>query len=314
MGIDLLVNIDVDDLDCAIAFYTMALPLRVGRRLGAGAVELLGAGSPIYLLAKPAGSEGAPGARRGYGRHWTPVHLDFIVPDLDTAVKRAVAVGGGRGEARHRRTNQITTNVAGVRDYVHGDSLNRIHWATTARTRRLMAKEFELDPTADVWLYLDLHRDAETGLPWTPTAPEPALFSAGTGRRKAGHFELPPITTLDRAAGWPGKCSATRLTMAWQASAQRGVFSEGFQTTVSPHTQASAAFHAQTATGKLNALITPMAPSGCHCSISRCCGRSLGMVRPSSWRLTPTAKSQMSTIRRSTQRISLTLSPTQSYL
>jgi uncharacterized protein (DUF58 family) len=99
------------------------------------------------------------------------------------------------GEARHRRTIQITTNVAGVRDYVHGDSLNRIHWPSTARTRRLMAKEFELDPTADVWLYLDLNRDAEASLPWTPTAPEPALFSAGTGKRRPGQFELPPITT-----------------------------------------------------------------------------------------------------------------------
>ena len=93
MTLDLLVNIDVDDLDRATAFYTAALPLRVGRRFGDGGVELLGASSPIYLLAKPAGSEGAPGARRGYGRHWTPVHLDFVVPDLDAAVARAMAAG-----------------------------------------------------------------------------------------------------------------------------------------------------------------------------------------------------------------------------
>jgi catechol 2,3-dioxygenase-like lactoylglutathione lyase family enzyme len=92
MGLELLVNIDVDDLERATAFYTAALPLRVGRRFGGGgAVELLGAGAPIYLLAKPAGSGGAPGAARGYGRHWTPVHLDFAVDDLDAAVVQAVA-------------------------------------------------------------------------------------------------------------------------------------------------------------------------------------------------------------------------------
>ncbi len=99
------------------------------------------------------------------------------------------------GEARHRRTYQVTTNVAGVRDYVHGDSFNRIHWPTTARARRLMAKEFELDPTADVWLYLDLFRGAAAGLPWTPQPPEPTLFAIHARRRDPKAIELPPITT-----------------------------------------------------------------------------------------------------------------------
>ncbi|HXF60884.1 MAG TPA: DUF58 domain-containing protein, partial [Caldilineaceae bacterium] len=99
------------------------------------------------------------------------------------------------GEARHRRTNQITTNVAGVRDYVTGDSFNRIHWPSTARARRLMAKEFELDPTADVWLYLDLSRDAEAALPWTPSPPEPGLFALHSPKRRQARYELPPSTT-----------------------------------------------------------------------------------------------------------------------
>ncbi len=99
------------------------------------------------------------------------------------------------GEARHRRTYQITTNVAGVRDYAPGDSLNRIHWPTTARTRRLMAKEFELDPTADIWLYLDLNRAGEAGLPWAPPPPEPGLFALHSLRQRKTSYELPPITT-----------------------------------------------------------------------------------------------------------------------
>lgn len=90
----LLVNVDVDDLDAAVRFYTAALGLRVGRRL-AGAVELVGAEAPIYLLASAAGSAPYAGAAaaRHYGRHWTPVHLDFAVDDLDAAVARAVAAG-----------------------------------------------------------------------------------------------------------------------------------------------------------------------------------------------------------------------------
>ncbi len=60
------------------------------------------------------------------------------------------------GDAIQRRTHHITTNVAGTREYVPGDSFNRIHWRSTARMERLIVKEFELDPSADVWIYLDL--------------------------------------------------------------------------------------------------------------------------------------------------------------
>jgi uncharacterized protein (DUF58 family) len=56
-----------------------------------------------------------------------------------------------------------TPNVTSVREYRPGDAFNRIHWPTTARTTRLMVREFELDPTADVWLVLDLNADAHTG-------------------------------------------------------------------------------------------------------------------------------------------------------
>lgn len=60
------------------------------------------------------------------------------------------------GSNTQGRSAQITPNAAGVRDYQPGDSFNRISWRTTARTGRLMVKEFELDPTADVWLVLDM--------------------------------------------------------------------------------------------------------------------------------------------------------------
>ena len=68
--------------------------------------------------------------------------------------------------------------------------------------------------------------------------------------------------------------------MACTASAVSGVFSDGFHTTLSPQTSASAAFHDHTATGKLNAEMTPTTPSGCQVSIMRCSARSVAMVRP----------------------------------
>jgi predicted enzyme related to lactoylglutathione lyase len=92
---DLLVIIDVPDLESATAFYTRAFDLTVGRGLGEGSVELLGSGPPIFLLAKPEGSRATPTStdRRRYRRHWTPVHLDFVVVDLDAAIAQAEAAG-----------------------------------------------------------------------------------------------------------------------------------------------------------------------------------------------------------------------------
>ncbi len=90
-----LVNLDVDDIARAVRFYTEGLDLHVGRRFRGGFVELLGAQAPIYLLLKAAGSEPFSGAEssRLYSRHWTPVHLDFVVSDIHAAVARAVAAG-----------------------------------------------------------------------------------------------------------------------------------------------------------------------------------------------------------------------------
>lgn len=91
----LLVNIDVPDIAQGIAFYCDALGFQVGRRFDGGFVELLGGEAPIYLLEKKAGTSIGPanGDKRHYGRHWTPVHLDLVVDDLERAVRRAVDAG-----------------------------------------------------------------------------------------------------------------------------------------------------------------------------------------------------------------------------
>lgn len=89
----LLVNIDVPDLERAVAFYAAAFGLTPTRRIGATVAELGGFEAPLYLIEKPQGSEPAPGARRDYARHWTPVHLDVVVDDVEAARDRAVAVG-----------------------------------------------------------------------------------------------------------------------------------------------------------------------------------------------------------------------------
>ncbi|MBV8104290.1 MAG: VOC family protein [Hyphomicrobiales bacterium] len=90
---DLLINIDVPDLAKGIAFYTRAFGLAVSRRLGAEAAELSGLPARLYLLQKLPGSIGAARDPRRYDRHWTPVHIDVVVDDIEAAFHRAVAAG-----------------------------------------------------------------------------------------------------------------------------------------------------------------------------------------------------------------------------
>jgi predicted enzyme related to lactoylglutathione lyase len=92
---DLIANIDVDDLEKARRFYQDAFGLTVGRRLGASCLEMLGGAVPIYLLLKPTGTvaSNVTGQARRYDRHWTPVHLDFVVEDIESAVQIAMAAG-----------------------------------------------------------------------------------------------------------------------------------------------------------------------------------------------------------------------------
>lgn len=65
--------------------------------------------------------------------------------------------------ASPERTLQTTPLATTVRPYAPGDSMNRIHWRTTARTGEIFVKEFELEQTTDVWLILDLDAELETG-------------------------------------------------------------------------------------------------------------------------------------------------------
>lgn len=90
-----IVNIDVPELAPAIRFYTAALGLKLIRVIEDDVAELAGASSVIYLLQHPADSRpvDALQLKRQYIRHWTPVHMDFVVADVIEAAKRAIAAG-----------------------------------------------------------------------------------------------------------------------------------------------------------------------------------------------------------------------------
>ncbi len=133
-------------------------------------------------------------------------------------------------------------------------------------------------------------RAATRGPTSRPIRVEPVAESSATAGEstRAMPTDASPSTTWETSGEKPPSTSA-RESRADDASAHSGACSDGFQTTVSPHTRAIAVFHDHTATGKLKAEMTPTTPSGCQVSISRWPGRSDGMVRPNSCRDSPTA-------------------------
>jgi uncharacterized protein (DUF58 family) len=65
--------------------------------------------------------------------------------------------------ARPERTHQMTPLATSVRPYAPGDAFSRIHWRTTARQQEIQVKEFDLEQTADLWLFLDLDSAVHVG-------------------------------------------------------------------------------------------------------------------------------------------------------
>jgi catechol 2,3-dioxygenase-like lactoylglutathione lyase family enzyme len=93
-----IINIDVPSLADAIHFYHAALGLQLVRILDGDVAELAGASTALMLLEKPANSEATPdvGPVRRYARHWTPVHIDFVVDDITAAAARAISAGAAQ--------------------------------------------------------------------------------------------------------------------------------------------------------------------------------------------------------------------------
>ncbi len=93
---------------------------------------------------------------------------------------RGAATGAGRTS---RRALEITANAAGVRGYVPGDSINRIHWRTTARQDSLMVKTFDLEPSGDLWIVLDLDAAVQAGQEEESTEEYGVILAASLSNR-----------------------------------------------------------------------------------------------------------------------------------
>ena len=77
------------------------------------------------------------------------------------------------GKAIRRKSIDVTPHASGVREYIPGDPMKRIHWPTSIRRDQLMVKEFEQDPQSEVWLFLDTHKGVHFARPYEETESHP---------------------------------------------------------------------------------------------------------------------------------------------
>lgn len=103
------------------------------------------------------------------------------------------------GQVIRRKATDVTPHASGVREYVPGDPMKRIHWPSTARRGQVMVKDFEQDPQAEVWLFVDaqetVHYQKGAGAVVEASNVDPLLFKLDAfllGRRP--DFHLPPST------------------------------------------------------------------------------------------------------------------------
>ncbi len=75
--------------------------------------------------------------------------------------------------------------ISGVREYVPGDSLNRVHWRSTAHLGKLVVKEFDIDLSEKIWIILDLNEESNCGLGAEATEEYGVIISASLAKKYA---------------------------------------------------------------------------------------------------------------------------------
>jgi uncharacterized protein (DUF58 family) len=153
--------------------WDVATPCLTRGEFSLGPMTLL-SGDPFGLFISP----------RRLGATSRIVVFPATVPITKFEMPMGVLSGG---EAQRKRANYVTTNAAGIREYVPGDSFNRIHWRSSARRDDFMVKEFEIDPLVDVWLFVDFSASS--------LVEDPAVQRIGrTGPVIPMGIDIPPST------------------------------------------------------------------------------------------------------------------------
>ena len=90
----------------------------------------------------------------------TMIVMPPIVPLADIQIAPGRSIGEGR---RRVETWDHTVTASSIRDYVPGDSLQSIHWRSTAHRDELSVRLCDSTPTSAWWIFLDLEARVQVG-------------------------------------------------------------------------------------------------------------------------------------------------------
>ena len=108
----------------------------------------------------------------------------IVYPRIEPLPRWRLAAASIEGsQSAPERTLQTTPLVTSIRAYLPGDAYNRIHWKQSARHGDLQVKEFDLEQTADLWLFLDLDQRVQAGQGDESTVEAGVRVAAALGAR-----------------------------------------------------------------------------------------------------------------------------------
>jgi uncharacterized protein (DUF58 family) len=111
----------------------------------------------------------------------------LVLPRIHNVGELAPLTAGvtGGGDGRSGRPVDLPPDVSTVREYDTHDGMSRIHWASTARTGRLMSRVYDTRQSTDLLVLLDLEGGHHAG-----EAPESSLEYAVSIAASIAHAGL----------------------------------------------------------------------------------------------------------------------------
>lgn len=92
-----------------------------------------------------------------------PTEMVVLPRPIPCFVELPVAGGWGVSEAESGQTRGAGIEPRGIREYRPGDPLRHVHWRSTARTGKVVVKEFEAGSQATVALVIDRTKGHDVG-------------------------------------------------------------------------------------------------------------------------------------------------------
>jgi len=132
--------------------------------------------------------------------NWTTLTVTPPVVPLPTI---EVAPGGHVGEGRPRaNTLERTVSAATVRDYLPGDTLNWIHWPTSARRNALFVRLFDNTPAGDWWIFLDLDQQVQANQADASTEEHGVILAASLADQGLRGGRAVGLVTYGESLAW----------------------------------------------------------------------------------------------------------------